>query len=331
MYINESEPTMFGELDHLPSLYLKFELAEGICLSVLSVLTVFANIFLLLAIWKDPYRSFRSPTTYFIIGLGITDLLTGATTAPFFAIFYITRFLLGRSNTPWMVKRLFDVGQPISTVTISSSYLIILFLSVSQYIAIKWPHKYKILITRHRVITSILLSWMYFICFTLVLHLSGIDTSFILKVDLAIHPILISTVLFVNLILLYRAFIDQVQQKGKRKSSTNSTKASTKTYNLQRQFTVVTLYLAAILLISALPHIAVQFIWLYAKLPTQETYYVFMALRIRDLLLFLKVALDAFIYAWRLPAYRQALKGSLQCSRNTKRSKNPSELAETLL
>lgn len=214
MYINESEPTMFGELDHLPSLYLKFELAEGICLSVLSVLTVFANIFLLLAIWKDPYKSFRSPTTYFIIGLGITDLLTGATTAPFFAIFYITRSLLGHSNTPWMVTRLFDVGQPISTVTISSSYLIILFLSVSQYIAIKWPHKYRILITRNRVISSILLSWMYFICFTLVLHLSGIDTSFILKVDLAIHPILISTVLFVNLILLYRAFIDQVQQKA---------------------------------------------------------------------------------------------------------------------
>lgn len=318
----------------LKQLYLEFEFAEGVCLSILSPLTVFANVLLLMTIWKDPLRNFNSPTTYFVIGLGITDLFTGATVEPFFAVFYIARFMFDGSSMPGIVTRLYKVGQPISTVTISSSYLIILFLSVSQCIAIKWPYKYKLMVSRNRVIGCVLLSWIYFICFTLILHLSGIDTALILKVDLAIHPVLISVLLFVILIWLYRAFTDQIQQKGLGKSLMNSTKKSakrdSKAYNLQRQFAVVTFYLAAIVLISALPHIAIQFIWLYADFALQETYYVFIALRIRDLLLFLKVALDAFIYAWRLPAYRQALKASWRRS-ITKSPKSKAKHRETFL
>ena len=314
-----AEPNRSAHLEYLLSLYMKFELAEGICLSVMSLLTVSANILLLIAVWKDPEKSFRSPTTYFLIGLGITDLLTGATTEPFFALYYITRFLRGGKNIPASILRLYEVGQSISTVTISSSYLIILGLSMSQYIAIKWPHKYKVLITRSRVIVSVLLSWLYFIGFILVLTFSpSIDTDLFLKVDVALHPVLISSVLFITLILLYRAFMKQVQQrKSFRESEKKLQNGGSKgrSDNLQRQFTIVTFYLAAILLISALPHIAVQFVWLYADLPTEGRYYIFMALRIRDLLLFLKVAVDAFIYAWRLPAYRQALKTSLKCSK----------------
>lgn len=330
MALNESAEPSSAHLENLRSLYMKFELTEGICLSIMSVLTVSANILLLIAIWKDPEKSFRSPTTYFLIGLGIADLLTGATTEPFFAVYYIMRFLRGTKNIPLVISHLYDVGQSISTVTISSSYLIILGLSLSQYIAIKWPHKYKVLITRNRVIVSVLLSWLYFISFILVLTFSpNIDTVLFLKVDLALHPVLISGVLFITLILLYRVFTRQVQQRKSFRESANTgtvkSGAKGRADNLQRQFTIVTFYLAAVLLISALPHIAVQFVWLYADLPLEGKFYIFMALRIRDLLLFLKVALDAFIYAWRLPAYRQALKKSFNCSNSTRKPRSEVE------
>ena len=329
MAVNVSTETdRSTHLEDLRSLYMKFELAEGICLSIMSLLTVSANILLLIAVWKDPEKSFRSPTTYFLIGLGITDLLTGATTEPFFALYYIMRFQRGGKNIPASILRLYEVGQSISTVTISSSYLIILGLSISQYIAIKWPHKYKILITRNRVIVSVLLSWLYFICFILIQTFSpNIDTKLFLKVDLAVHPVLISSVLFITLILLYRVFRKQVQRKKSFRDSGKKVHDGPKgrSDNLQRQFTIVTFYLAAILLISALPHIAVQFVWLYGDLPMEGLYYIYMALRIRDLLLFLKVALDAFIYAWRLPAYRKALKKSLKCSKATRKPQTEEE------
>ncbi|XP_022792261.1 dopamine D2-like receptor [Stylophora pistillata] len=319
MAANESQTTKFK---NLMDLYMKFELAEGICLSVLSILTVSTNILLLVAIWKDPERSFRSPTTYFLIGLAIADLFTGISTEPFFAVFYIMNFQSGGKHIPSMVTKLYNIGQSISTVTISSSYLIILGLSISQYIAIKWPHKYKVLITRNRVIASVVLSWVYFICFTLVLSCTpNIDSKLFLKVDLALHPVLISTVLFITLILLYRVFSQEVQRRRSyRKSNIQNGTVKGKSENLQRQFIIVTFYLAAILLISALPHIAVQFVWLYAELSEEGLYYIFMALRVRDLLLFLKVALDAFIYAWRLPSYRKALKRSINYSKRGSKS-----------
>ena len=40
---------------------------------------------------------------------------------------------------------------------------------------------------------------------------------------------------------------------------------------------------------------------------------VIIALRVSDLVLFLKVALDAYIYAWRHPKYRKAIKGVMFC------------------
>ena len=294
-------------LDALLSLYMTFELAEGICLSVLSVITVCTNVLLLTAIWKDPDKTFRSPTTYFLLGLGIADLLTGATTEPFFAVYFITRFLRGAHRVSPQVVHLYEAGQVISTVTISSSYLIILGLSVSQYIAITWPHRYKMLVTRRRVSASVGFIWLYFICFAMTLRFSRIDQTTFLKVDLALHPVLISAVLFATLVLLYISFRGQVQRNRR------PIQAKGKGEMLQRQFTIITFYLAAILLASALPHITIQFVWLYATLSLQSSYYVFMALRVRDLLLFLKVALDAFIYAWRLPAYRKALTKSIGC------------------
>ena len=39
------------------------------------------------------------------------------------------------------------------------------------------------------------------------------------------------------------------------------------------------------------------------------------ALRVSDVILFFKVALDAYIYAWRHPKYRKALKDALLCFR----------------
>ena len=58
-----------------------------------------------------------------------------------------------------------------------------------------------------------------------------------------------------------------------------------------------------------LPHIIVQHIWFYTK---QETHQDILNLRagvdIGNVMLFLKVALDAFIYALWLPKYRRSLK-----------------------
>ena len=72
---------------------------------------------------------------------------------------------------------------------------------------------------------------------------------------------------------------------------------------------VATLFLSAILIACTLAHIITLNIWFYTELETpQDTLHLYAAMTIADEMLFIKVAADAFIYAWRLPYYRKFLK-----------------------
>ena len=76
-----------------------------------------------------------------------------------------------------------------------------------------------------------------------------------------------------------------------------------------RQLTVATLLLSAILIACTLAHIITLNIWFYTELETpQDTLHLSAAITIADEMLFIKVASDAFVYAWRLPHYRKSLK-----------------------
>ena len=86
-------------------------------------------------------------------------------------------------------------------------------------------------------------------------------------------------------------------------------KPKTRRDNLLKQFTVVVIYLAVILLLAALPHIIIAQIYLYSSdLSPQAVRNLRIALLVSDLLLFLKMCLDSFVYVWRLSSYRRAIK-----------------------
>jgi len=91
----------------------------------------------------------------------------------------------------------------------------------------------------------------------------------------------------------------------------NDNKSETKH---QKQLTVVALLLSALLLLSLFPHIVTFYVFLYTKHQSYEfLLYISIALRVSDMIMFLKVALDAYIYAWRHPKYRNAVKDAILC------------------
>lgn len=289
-------------------------LASAICLSVLSVTTVTSNLLLLVAIWKDPFKCFSAPATSFIVVISLADLLTALTTEPFFAAYYFVVYFDGVQAVSSVLKHLFTAGSIISTVAISLSFLIVLALSWSQYVAMKCPHSFKRIITKKNAVIFILLSLLYLLCFTS-LQFTGMDKSTFLKVSLAVNTTFLSVNLLVILLLLNIEFRRHVK-RGRAfdvppdSSSPNArAKRKSRRENLQQQFTAVAMYLAAILLLSALPHVITAQIYLYSSnLSPQAVQNFQIALQISDLLLFLKVCLDTFVYAWRLPTYRRTIK-----------------------
>ena len=56
--------------------FAKFLFGSAIYMIVLSLITITANALLLLVVIVDPLKTFKNPTSYFLIGLALSDLLT---------------------------------------------------------------------------------------------------------------------------------------------------------------------------------------------------------------------------------------------------------------
>lgn len=296
--------------------YHQIELASAIILCILSPVTVFSNLLLLTAIYKDPLKCFRTPITLFIVGLALADFITGLTVEPLFALYYFSKYLESSNKPEKAYSIMYSIGGKISTIAISTSFLVVLALSFSQYIAITHPHRYKELVSRGRVVVCLAFSVTYFTIFSL-LQLTGINEKVYLTIDLVLHATLISVVLITAHCLLYSSFQRHlVRSKTLRGKTTDLTSAEERRRyrrkRSERQFTILTFYLAGILLASASFHTVVLYVFLFYEPKNQtENINIHIGLRISDLMLFMKVAVDCFIYAWRLPNYRKALKITL--------------------
>lgn len=391
------------DYSHLVDVYNKVELWSAYVLIVLSPVTVVTNGVFLFALYRDTFKCFRkTPTIAFIAGLSVADFFTGLLVEPAFAVHYILNYYRPNSRELEITKIIYIVGGTISTVAISTSFVTVLAMSLSQYIAIKYPHKYKSIVTTKRVIRLLVVSGIYFLGFSLI-QFTGVSRGKFLLWDVILHPTLISLLIIVVHILIRKAFqqhvarpalsrldtirlkefypaTDSMQsnvQNTPRSKSTTCTVVSEVPHNMvnlpkdclknednktlirtifklksleanslrencvnqdisssvaeppqpnrqpslkrkkapvEKQFAVMSFYLSAVLLLSSVSHTIVFYVFLL-KTPEnfEENVYIHIALRVTDVMLFVKVCLDAFIFAWRLPAFRKILMLTLSC------------------
>ena len=304
--------------------YFYTQLATGICLAILSPVTITSNVLLLLTILKDPVKCFRVPATYFIIALALVDLATGILVEPFFIMDRVARYVKWSTTPGEPYHTLHQIGVWLSYLGLNASFLLVLGLILTQYVAITYPHHYRSEVTTRRVLACVGFSLMYFTGFIL-LQLVGVDQAILFQVDLHLHSTLITVLLILSSALLLRSFRqfakesrrlaglrnleNRVEDDCAGKPRTNRTS--------EKQFTIVTLILSGILIVCSLPHVITVHMKYYTKQETlQERFDLFAAITIADEMMFVKVALDAFIYAWRLTKYRRSLKLVLTCRKN---------------
>lgn len=293
--------------------------------SFLSPVTVVSNSLLLVAIYKDPFKSFRTPVTYFIISLALVDLVTGLIVEPFFAVYYFVCHYYQTLSPGKYFEYLFQTGAFLSIIMLSSSFLLVLALTTTQYIAITFPHKYKRLFTKKRVLVSVTCCFVYFAVFS-ALQFTKIPKEIYLKINIHLHPTVVGILLTVAHIFLYRSFrkFAQKSQAIRQQSTVSRSLHKSKSSHVahgnkneakhQKQLTVVALLLSALLLLCSFPHIVTFYIYLYTKPRSFEFLLnISIALRVSDMIMFVKVALDAYIYAWRHLKYRKAVKDAILC------------------
>ena len=303
-----------------PSLATVF-LVSGTFLAVICPLTVLANVFLLVAIYKDPFNTFRTPTACFLVGLAITDLITGLVPEPMVTNCYFMHY----NNHPAMLTRcprIFEVAGIVIAITTNSSFLIVMAFTFAQYVAVAFPLKYKRLISVRKTLACVGIIWAYATLFELS-QTVGVPKEVIEKIDLHLHSTFSLLFTIITYVLLQVAFRKQMAERSVTLHLTNSASMSSggsikgpprkqnRKPNVERNFVRLNLLLIVILLVCSQPSAILWYIYLYAGESAKQSQTLFLIRVIADNTLYLKFLLDPFVFAWRLPKYRKALKNAL--------------------
>ncbi|EDO48227.1 predicted protein [Nematostella vectensis] len=294
-------------------------LGSGIALAIISPVTIVLNSLLLLTIFRDPFKTFHSPSAVFLVGLALTDLLTGLVLEPL----ALTCYFFGYYKHPHWQSMCPEIWQKIGILSIAvnnSSFLIVLAFTVVQYLAVSWPLKSRV-ITIQRSVFCIVLIWAYTVLFAMLREI-GVRKELVELLDLFLHSTTVLVMMVVFYVLLHRAFsrkckrgyILRAESSMQHDANTEGARRQSKHLDTERRFVRINLLLVLLLLFCAVPNTIVWYIYLFNE-NLRNHPKLFLVRIIVDNALWLKFMLDPVVYAWRLPKYRKALKSSMSMMR----------------
>ena len=139
--------------------FSKAAFGSSIFIIIVSPMTIVANSLLLVTFLVDPLKIFRNPTSYFLIGLAIVDLLTALIQEPIYATCFMLIYFQHPSWTKcesWMKFAAYFSAFPISI-----SVSIVFTFTLTQYIVVASPLKYGRMITKKKAFISVVAIYLY--------------------------------------------------------------------------------------------------------------------------------------------------------------------------
>ena len=258
----------------------------NISILAIGAFSMLTNGVLLVILYLDPLKKFRTTTNYLIISLTFSDFVTGGVSCAF--AFTYSPVTFGMFWT-----------------TILSSFFTIFFISCERLVVVMYPLKAKSLITERRVFTFIAADWL---ASAVLGSLVGILLPPVREHYLFV-VVFILLALIIVLVGIYIAIILKMRRKPKliRKSMRPDSLRNKMLH--EKRLVGVLMLLVAILLITVVPYLATGLVMngyrILGRTPIPESlagftkYYLLVEL--------LNFAVNPIIYAWRLPSYRRSV------------------------
>ena len=296
-----------------------FKTCAWIFCLLISLTAFFGNAALLFAVYRDPLRCFKTrASSVFTISLAAFDLLTGFV----YAAWYIAN--LSRSSVTQATPMEFLIH--FVHVKGQCAFLTVLALAVDRHIAVAYAVRYKKIVTRRKLILWTALIWGYSFIFTTIVNILDQQKSEQNLVDAASYMHLASHIeivlVLVAVTVLYIASFKSLRNHGKKLRSCGKVNVERKAQYLksEKEFAMAILLTMIILVCTVTPHTVYMIIKLSKGLcphcKTSKDYIRFSYLS-KGIYLILFAA-NPFVYAWRLPKFRSALRLSIK--RRSRRS-----------
>ena len=252
-----------------------------IVILVIGGLSLLINGILLVILYLDPLKKFRTTTSYLIISLTISDFLTGGLAWAY----------------AYNCVDTFCVLHIIFSATILSSLFMIFFMACERFVAVTYPLQAKSLITRPRIRLFIAANWLA----STVLGglVGGLPDPEHKYLEFSLFIIIVILVLV--LVVIYFMIIWRTKHRPTISSEAMCTRGL-RIIQREQRLTRALFLLIAVLMVTIVPYFTAR---------TVDTGYFIFSDPIDGLYYFpvvlLNFVLNPIIYAWRLQDYRQSL------------------------
>ena len=284
-------------------------LLAGICSLLFGLLGFSTNSVLLFTLYKDPYNYFRTrATTSFVVSLALSDFIGGTFVQPLYAAFMFC------VATGVEVEKLYKISLVCSHVSTKISILTVVALSVDRYLAIKLSWKYRALITTRKVVVCNTIIWLFCGVFE-ASHSFGGSEELFHSVDLHLQ----TTVPLVSLCAVYAATYIEFRRHSRnvvfvRAENTEGgrSRVFVRNISLEKKIALTVVLIIVVLFVSIAPYLIVFNLEEHCHeeegngVCSELVFEITKALSVP--MLCISCAVNPFLYAWRIPQYKQALR-----------------------
>ena len=323
VYTGAAGPDLQEGMMHVEE-FSKAAFGSSIFIIIVSPMTIVANSLLLVTFLVDPLKIFRNPTSYFLIGLAIVDLLTALIQEPIYATCFMLMYFQHPSWTKcesWMKFAAYFSAFPIS---ISAS--IVFAFTLTQYIVVASPLRYGRMITKKKALLSVVAIYLYHTFFCC-LPLMGVPQETKHAIDLFFHRYTVVLVTILVYIILHYTM------KKKMTAGRSLQSEEGRHVQVQRSFVRLNVVLLIIMIMFFVPSVILMTIRFFLDDIFTARYgiRVLVVNLMTDNLLYLKFLFDPIVYAWRMSKYRKSLKSTVYRNKDkeSSRSENETKLTDT--
>lgn len=280
----------------------------------LSLITIPGNFLVLLVILKNPNGRMRTPFNWFILNLAIADLLVGLIVEPLSSVVHV------REAFGFPLKYHIFL-QPVYFTSCTASVLSLGMLTIDRYIAITSPLQYRATLSNKRALVSSLIIWVISIALPFLQHEIGFLWYFFVFGNAAVLVTFFVLVFaFVRVHLALRA---QIRELNQMQASSEENMARNNALKSEEKITRAFMLMLLVFCVCYTPSLLMIYLMNFCTICSCQSIHWFRDLSF--LFVVLNSSMNPFIYALRLPNFRESAR--MLCSKN--RSQAPAMRYQT--
>ena len=271
---------------------------------LLSILIFLGNSLIILSVLIDPLHKLRTPFSYFLVNLAVSDLVVGSIALPTAFVAHLSE---AKGHVPQYQVKLIHLTYFIST---TASVLSLAALCLDRYVAIRWPIRYRKSLRLSRCLVISAFIWIFSASITMIyLKVGYIDYLMVF-----VHASVVIT--FTILVLTYRQVYNILRCQSVAVGDAPSDNAVQNNEDLrkiktEKKVTRAFLYILGLFICSYAPAILMIYILQFCTQCNCTLRHVF-----RDLqFVFVSAnsAMNPFVCGIRLEAFRNSIKSIIFC------------------